>query len=230
MHGSLRKVCSAAIAIGALAASIPARADPIYVTINSGSAEGGRPFQSGPITIRGDFGFSLNGLLGSSGNFQPFLCCFLPGTTLTFGGLWVDSDVPNTDVTILGQAFTNVGSAAFPGGINLQFDSEPVTLPPLTAEATLQAPFSFRGRFIGPPETPPLERIMAELTGSGVGTLFLRGNSDVGAWLPQGARFDFTDQQAVPEPSTMLLTGGALLSLFGLNKRRRRIPSSSAKR
>ena len=191
-----------------------ARAEPIVITVTSGTAE----FMlgtGGPISIAGDHGFSLTAHLGSLGAFSPTFCCYVPGTTLSFGGTWVGLDVRDATVTFLGSTYEGVGRLTSESSIALNFSSDPVLLPPIdSADIALHAPFAFTGLFV----TGGIEPIFAELTGSGMGTAFLRA-APGGIWQGRGATFEFADP--IPEPSTMVLAGTALLAALHARRRRR---------
>jgi hypothetical protein len=58
------------------------------------------------------------------------------------------------------------------------------------------------------------------LVGQGTATLALRRSLAVEGWEYSAARFDFEASDPVPEPATLLLTGGGLL---GLMFRKRRV-------
>jgi PEP-CTERM motif-containing protein len=222
MRATLQVLAVAAMAVGLGLLPAGAAAETIRVNVTSGGAgygfdEGGNFF--GSISIAGDFGFSLliPELVGAE--LSPFQdCCLSPNRTTRFSLRWTGSDTHNENVlTLLGTTYVNVGNLVTPTQIWLGFSSDPVTLPPLgNASASVEAPFRFTGFFENVAET---EVLQANLTGAGIGRLFLTPFPS--GWEPRSATFEFATTQApVPEPSTLLLVGGALVTYSA--KRRKR--------
>ena len=126
------------------------------------------------------------------------------------------SDV-NARVTLNGTEYTSLGEGT-PSRLNLTtvgFSTGTFEIPPLGAETSLTAPFSFGGSFssrvFGVPGEPNgiLTLASASFSGRGTSTMFLISTpaGTPTTWLVRRIEFDFEDPTPVPEPSTMLLTG-----------------------
>jgi hypothetical protein len=222
MRRASRTLAVVALLVGLELLPAGARAEPIRVDVTSGTAE--FDTERGRISIFGNFGFSLTAVLDAS--FTPSGCCVAPNTTLFFGGTWSGTDVRNSVLTLLGVRYVDVGGLTSPTSIELPFRSDPVTLPPLgDAPAIVEAPFRFTGTFSS---SDGSETLRASLIGGGTGKLFLTRVAGSGSeWDSRSASFEFaTNQAPIPEPSTLLLVGGAVLTMF----RAKRRPSGREKR
>ena len=167
----------------------PAHADSI-VTITSGSFSFNPDTSSGagPLILFGTNGFSFIG--GAQFGFTGPKCCLSPGTETHFFGRWIGNDLPGV-VTLGGETFTNVGGLNSVNRASVDFESAPFTLPPIGASAIIIAPFTLTGTFVGAP-----------------------GNGNFSTQPTVAVQFIGTVALTIiPEPSTMVFTGTALLLL-----------------
>src|SRR5215468_2613905 len=160
-----------AVALMVWGTAAPARADSIVI-ITSGSFSLNPDFGTGagPLTLFGTNGFSFIGgvLLGAAGP----QCCLSPGAETRFFGRWSGNDLVGV-VTLGGETFTNLGDLNSVNDASVDFESAAFTLPPISASATIIAPFTLTGTFIGVPGNgegphPPDEvRVGTKFIGSG---------------------------------------------------------------
>ena len=115
------------------------------------------------------------------------------------GDLFVNS------VTLDGVTFTNLNNPSAMANVELGFASTHV-LPLSGTTAVLRSPFTFMGSFSHPGG-------LETLVGTGVVTTtwetFRLPQPETPSWTLTFARYDFTDASAVPEPTTLVLLGGA---------------------
>ena len=195
MPRHVSKVVVLAMVIAVWAVPATARGEPILINIGSGFAD----FTfgvGGTINIAGDHGFSLVGTLDDGGARSG--CCFVPGQSYSFSGLWSDLDIAGSGM-VDGTAFTT--AATMVGTLS----AGPLVVPPLGAgTATATAPFVITAQFgLNPSTGTPF---LVTLAGSGTGTLFLSSTPD-STWNADSARVNFGSTAApVPEPTSMLLT------------------------
>ncbi len=192
----------------------PAHADSIVI-ITSGSFSFSHG-AGGPLTLFGTNGFSFIGG-GQFGNTGPN-CCLSPGTESSFHAFFTGNDLPGI-ATFGGETFTNMGGLGSANQLSVDFESAPFTLPPIAASATIIAPFTLTGTFRGAPGDGHLAQptVVTQLIGSGIGTLPLTGETPPvsGVWDPGRVTLALSTPPitALPEPSTMVFTGTALLLL-----------------
>jgi hypothetical protein len=206
--------------VGTIVARVAA-ADPISIT--SGSLVM-NPF-SGPLTLAGDRGFTFNSsvsVFGSQplGFFEPWEVCAnlhapepcTPGSVLGLNAIWFGTEVIGP-ATLDGVSYPDVGSPTSPSTMAVQFLGT-VVLPPLASSATLTAPFTFTGTFFHPGDSGFTNDA---LLGGGTATLYFSGSESSGLWRLNAARYDLAGSPSpTPEPSTLLLLGGASLALAGV--------------
>jgi len=196
----------------------PVRADPIAITLTSGTIDVINPLSSfGALRLFGTGGFSIISPL-SEGRFGPGGCCLEPGETWTISAEWDGSSLDGT-VTYGGDTFAGVGRD-FGGSVMLT--SSPFVAPPAPAAgvtATIVAPFTLSGFFLAP-------TVSATFAGSGIGRLSLvstfTGSPDAPfAWIPRDAHLDITS--ATPEPTSLVLLGLGIVGAWSFRRRHQEV-------
>jgi hypothetical protein len=211
--------CAATVFVAA--GSLTAHADPINISVVSGSVVINRGPGNGTLDLAGTHGFTLTataGVLPEAGLQGPFAQCLVPACT---PGSPIGLDISFTGqsnllggivLTADGNTYDDFEGALSTGNLELAFSGSVVAPAFTMAQTSVTAPFSLTGIATAP-------GLDASLHGSGIATLTLVpfGPAGEGSWSANELRFDFSPQPT-PEPSTMLLLGSGALTLF----RRRR--------
>jgi PEP-CTERM motif-containing protein len=220
-----RIVLSAVAVIAVSVLSVQATsAEPIQIT--SGALNMGQ--LAGTMNLAGDRGFTLTaGVDVIESNFQPWVKCTGspcgPGTVIPLTAVFVGGGFFGGTVTLDGETFSNIGSASSLSSASLQFSGS-VVAPELSGSlATVSAPFLMQGTFSHPAGVG-LPSIVEMLFGQGTASVTLGrvGGGSTGfpdTWAYRAAVYEFQSGAPVPEPATLLLTGGGLIGLV-LRKRR----------
>jgi len=195
----------------------PVRAEPIKITLTSGTIDVIDALSSfGALRLFGTGGFSFISRL-SEGRFDPGGCCLEPGETTRFSAEWDGSSLGGT-ITYGGNTFTDIGRDVSPNGGAVGLTSSPFVTPRATAvgvTATVIAPFTLSGLFLTP-------TVSATFSGSGIGRLSLvstfTGSSDAPfAWISSDARLDITS--VTPEPTSLVLLGLGIVGAWSFRRR-----------
>jgi hypothetical protein len=169
----------------------------------------------------GERGFTLEAnVFGDSGVLGP-LCCIRPGFPVSLSAFWSGSDIRGREV---GGARVTLDGATYrlasPDGpfASVGFQVAGQIFPLDGPTWTVTAPFAFVGRF------DPTNGFSVPLVGSGQTTAsfsLLSFESQAPFWQFTEARYDFSPP-AVPEPSTFVLLGTAVIGIAGRAWRRRK--------
>jgi len=190
-----------------LVVATPVAADPVSIT--SGFVVVTGPVTTGPISIAGTRGFSIQGLVDTGeGRVDPFhLACSpvcLPGSTISITSVFSGPAVVG-EATLDGNQYQFTGSVNDPVAVSLWFEGT-AKLPELGDSPTmLTAPFS-----AAPLSVFLTEDAIVPLNGLGMVTLSLSPSSIIPGvprgWTVNQVRYDFRDvPDPVPEPATLTL-------------------------
>jgi hypothetical protein len=138
-------------------------------------------------------------------------CCLQPGTTSSFFARWLGNDLPGT-ATLWGETFTGLGNPSRPNNASIEYQSSMFSLPSTGGTSlTITAPFMLNGLLFGRSPTDGTQ-VAASFIGSGTGMMPLTWIPSLDAWAPGTVQEQVsTPPGLVPEPSTFLLAGTALL-------------------
>ena len=217
----------AGVGVLCLAVGTRASAEPITITSGSIRLSEAAIFQTGPISIVGSRGFSIEGLIDSGeGRIDPLVQCFpcVPGIPFSVGGSLIGSAFVAA-ATLDGQTYPSIGSFASDVFASLQLDGMTI-LPEVSGPSTvITAPFMVNARSLF--RLPDVSSV--PLRGGGVVTLTLSANPFLPVWEFGEIRYDFQPPAPapVPEPATLVLVGGGLASTLLRFRKRRAAPPDS---
>lgn len=200
----------------------PAFADPVLITITSGSVEfDPHTGEGSALRLFGTGGFSVTAFpqLGATDP-TDFL---KPGHTSDVRGFWSGNDLPGT-ATYGGDTFTDLGGHNSANQLQVDFHSSDFIAPPPGSTTTIFAPFTLNGTFLGAPGDGrfAIPTVEAALIGSGIGRLPMTYDAALGVWRPGIAHLDLSfPAAATPEPSTLLLFGAGVATAYASRRRRR---------
>jgi hypothetical protein len=198
---------------------LAAEAEPVRVTGGTFHMVG----LDGEMHLTGEQGFVLEARVSASlGVWSPFMDgCYSPGCgggPRSLYAHWSGGDLRGFAGLDDSPYGGRIGSASGANGW-VDFAAELHLPEPGPLAVTLLAPFTFSGHLLAEPHLllPALP-----LVGGGWATVFLAPAvyDDVPLWSIREVRFDFTPDP-IPEPSTLLLVGGAGVALAARRVRRR---------
>lgn len=187
--------------------SLPARvqAEPIHLTAGFLSSAG--LDQSGRFDFSGQ-GFRIIGVT-EQGSVRPTVCSpCTAGETISLSSNFVTGLQLSAPIIIDGATSTSFADAAS------SFTASSFTVPSVPHDFTMQGFFTFTGLLIGLDASED-RLFQRELIGQGRLTANFTFNPGVGgaAFDFADIRYDFTEQDPVPEPMTLLLVGSGLAGI-----------------
>jgi hypothetical protein len=214
----LRDVCPLVMLIAAFCWPQAASAEPIPVTVTSGSTFLYWDFS------RSSFQFTGEGFLMGGEHHGGVPLGWAVGSTTTLSGSF-EPLVPGGDEDGLSSVVVDdVAYNAFLVG-TITLTSEAFVVPPLASGASqvFSVPFTASGRIQGYAQPSDLSTLLFDIDLRGIGTATATGTgvSDGSFLLTQGTQYVFEDPAApVPEPGTMLLIGSGLAGFAAVRRRR----------
>jgi hypothetical protein len=198
-----------------------AAAEPVQVT--GGRLDINRP--RGELNLVGDRGFTLDAVVSTtSGVWGPELswCASIGcegGSTVPLSSLWSGMDIRSATASLDGWSGALMGMDG--PSAHVEFHAGTLVLPTVGLQPlTLVAPFTFSGLLI----LQSVDMGRAELVGNGWAAVWLTPTHMAGMpplWRISQMRYDFSPDP-IPEPTTLVLLGGAGLALAARRLRSRR--------
>jgi hypothetical protein len=216
-----------AVALSCVLADTRAIADPVTITSGSIVLPGPSLLQTGPISIAGTRGFSIEGVvLTGEGRFDPLAQCFPCEPTPDFSvGAQLGTFAIFGDATLDGATYPRINRLDSDNFAFLRLEGT-ATLPPVAGSSlVIRAPFTLAPRSLfnyqrGAAHEPP-ELATVDLRGRGTATVAFQAEviNDVPLWQFSQMRYDFA---ATPEPSTLVLAGAGCAAALSRARRRRK--------
>jgi hypothetical protein len=207
----------ALVAIGFLTFALalpasPAGADPITITAGSMTAEAVSGGILGTVDVQGTPGFDAQ--LRVAATFSGCRPCGPPAASQDISMGFFASNGSGT--VRLGNVSYSVPSLA--ADVALFARADPVILPPMSARATVTAPFELAFSLLSLWDVGGGSAQRLPLIGSGTVTFELIPNRFEPLWEFSQATYQFAP---VPEPASVLLVGTGVLALAAKRQRRR---------
>jgi hypothetical protein len=206
-----------AVGLFTLALALPvsaARADPFLITAGTMTAKNvGGSHILGTVDLRGTEGFEAHLVVDAS--YSPWACrpCGPAGASQEITTVFSGSNGRGT-VQVNGVSYSVPSRAA----IQLPASGDPVILPPISAGASLSAPFELIFSFVSLYDVGDEPVVTLPIEGRGIVTIELIPNPFQPLWEFSRATYDFSP---VPEPTSLMLLGTGVLAMVAKRTRRR---------